>query len=258
MNGLEFIRHGVNMLLRNLGPALRVSVGPFLIALLVTMLLTALGVGAALGPTTDFTQAPDMTAGWGVGLFIGAFVTLTLWLFVFSWVAVAWHRFILKEEAPGLLPPLRSDLVWPYLGRSILIALILILAAIPLGLVFGLIADGSQSLAMAGIVGILMALVLGWIGTRLSLVLPARAVERPMTFGESWAATASASGAIFLVVLILSIVNVVLSGLFVMVLGDNVVSGLLSLIVQWFITMLGLSVLTTLYGNLVERRPLAA
>jgi len=257
MNGLDFIRHGVDMLLRNLGPALRVSVGPVLIALVATLLLTALGLGSALGPGADFTQ-PEVSAGWGFGLFLGGIVTLVLWLFVFSWVAVAWHRFILKEEAPGRLPPLRSDLVWPYLGRSILIALILILAAIPLGLVFGLIADGSQSLAMAGIVGILMALVLGWIGTRLSLVLPARAVERPMTFGESWAATASASGAIFLVVLILAVINFVLGSLFSLILGDNLVSGLLSLVVQWFITMLGLSVLTTLYGNLVERRPLVA
>ena len=39
---------------------------------------------------------------------------------------------------------------------------------------------------------------------------------------------------------------------------DNVVSALLSMVVQWFITILGLSVLTTLYGHLVERRPLVA
>ncbi len=258
MNGLDIVKHGVDMLLRNLGPALRVSVGPFLIAVVVTAVLGALGLGAALGPGADFSDPGSVGAGWGLGLLVGALATAVLWLFVFSWVAVAWHRYILKEEAPGLLPPLRSDLVWPYLGRSVLIALILVVVAIPLSLVVGLVAGGSQSLVLAGIMGLLMALALGWIGTRLSLVLPARAVESPMSFGESWAATAPASGAILLVVLTLALINVVLGGLFTLLLGDNVLSSLLSLVVQWFTTMLGLSVLTTLYGALVERRALAA
>ena len=48
MNGLDIVKHGMDMLLRNLGPALRVSVGPTLIALVVTAVLAALGLGAAL------------------------------------------------------------------------------------------------------------------------------------------------------------------------------------------------------------------
>jgi hypothetical protein len=252
MNGLDIVKHGVDMLLRNLGPALRVSVGPFLIAAVVSVLLAALGLGGmGLNPSTGEVEG-------GLGLVLGGLIMAIVFLFVFSWVAVAWHRYILKEEKPGLLPPLRSDLVWPYLGRSILIALILVLVAIPLSLILGLVVGGTQSVVVASIVGLVMALVLGWIGTRLSLVLPARAIERPMTFGESWGVTGSASGAIFVVVLILALLNVVLGGLFALVLGDNIVSALLSLVVQWFTTMLGLSVLTTLYGHLVERRPLAA
>lgn len=261
MNGLDIVKHGMDMLLRNLGPALRVSVGPTLIALVVTAVLAALGLGAALGPGTDFSQPSDLGAGWGFGVFVGSLLTMLLWLFVFSWSAVAWHRYILKEETPGLLPPLRTDLVWPYLGRSILLALILVLlalvVAIPLGLVLAPIAALGGGIA-AAITGLALALALGWIGTRLSLALPARAVERPMTFGESWAATGPASGAIFTVVLILALINFVLGSLFTLILGDNLVAVLLSLVVQWFITMLGLSVLTTLYGHLVERRPLAA
>ncbi len=252
MNGLDIVRHGADMLLRNLGPALRVSVGPFLIAVVASLLLTALGLGSfGVDQTTGAVQG-------GLGFALGMLVTILVVLFVFSWIAVAWHRYILKEEGPGLLPPLRADLVWPYLGRSVLIALLLIVVAIPLMLVLGPLVAGTQSLAVVGIVWLIMALVLGWIGTRLSLVLPACALERPMTFRESWAATAPASGAIFLVVLILALINVVLSALFALVLGENIVSALLSLAVQWFVTMLGLSVLTTLYGHLVERRALAA
>jgi len=256
MNGLDIVRHGVDMLLRNLGPALRVSVGPFLLATLVVIVLGALGFGAlALDPSAASLEGG---AGLALGGLLSSLVLLVVILFAVSWIAVAWHRYILKEEAPGLLPPLRADLVWPYLGRSILIALILIVVAIPLGLVFGLVVGASGSVAAASLVGLLMALVLGWVGTRLSLVLPARAVERSMTFGESWAITAPASGAIFLVVLILALISIVLSSLLTLILGDNIFSGLLSLALQWFTTMLGLSVLTTLYGHLVEHRPLAA
>lgn len=250
MGGLDIVRHGVDMLLRNLGPALRVSVGPFLLGLAVAALLAALGLGGlGLDPAAGEVEG-------GLGLALGGFLSATVLLFAFSWVAVAWHRFILREETPGLLPPLRADLVWPYLGRSILIAIALILVAIPLSLVLGLVAGTSRSVA-AAVMGLVMALVLGWIGTRLSLVLPARAVERPMTFGESWAATAPASSAVFGAVLALALLNVVLGLLFGAIFGENLLSALLSLAVQWFTTMLGLSVLTTLYGHLVERRPLA-
>jgi hypothetical protein len=255
MDGVAILRHGLSMLLRNLGPALRVSVGPFLIAIVavVALLLLASGLGVVgLDPATGtVTAAPTV-------LVLLALVAVLVVLVVFSWVAVAWHRYILKEEPPGLLPPFRADLVWPYLGRSVLLALILIVAAIPLSLVLGLVAGSLGSVAAAVVMGLALSLVLGWIGTRLSLVLPARAVDRPMTFGESWAATAPASGAILAVVLILALLNMVLGTLFTAILGENLLSAILDLIVQWFTTMLGLSVLTTLYGHLVERRPLTA
>lgn len=259
MNGMDVVRHGIDMLLRNLGPALRVSAGPVLIAFLVTAVLGALGLGAALGPGADFSQPAGIGAGWGFTLFVGTLLAMLLWLFVLSWVAVAWHRYILLEEQPGLLPPLRSDLVWPYLGRTVLLALLLILLAIPVSIVAGflLYGAGPENLVAVFVVQTVLSLLLGWVAMRLSLVLPARALDRPLRFGESWAATAPVSGAIFVVVLVLAVINAVLALLFG-AMGDNLVTVLLSLAVQWFTAMLGLSVLTTLYGALIERRTLAA
>lgn len=252
MNGMDIIRHGIDMLLRNLSQALRISAGPFVLLFLATLVLAAIGLGAAdVNPETG-----EITGSIGGGA-LGGLIGLLLGLLVFSWVAVAWHRYVLLEERPaGLLPAFRSELVWPYLGRSVLIAVILIVAAIPLGLLLGLVFAAGQSVAATVIVGLVMWIVLGWLGMRLSLVLPARAVDKPITFGESWAATAPASGAIALVVVVLGVLNVLLSLLFAQV-GANVVGTLLGLILQWFTTMIGLSVLTTLYGSLVERRQLA-
>jgi DMSO reductase anchor subunit len=108
---------------------------------------------------------------------------------------------------------------------------------------------------MLFVVGLLTWFALGWVAMRLSLVLPARAVDRPLSFGDSWAATDPASGAIAMVVLALATLNVVLS-LALGQLGFSLATALLSIVVQWFTAMLGLSVLTTLYGALVQRRPL--
>lgn len=261
MNGMEVVQHGVSMLLRNLGPAVRISIGPLVIGAAVVVLLALLGLGSIatlLGPAGGSADPAAMEA-LGAGAAVGALIAGVVWLFVLSWIAVAWHRYVLLEEKSGLLPPLRQALVWPYLGRTILLALLLALVAIPAGMVLAFVfgvSGGSIGATLLG--GLLLWLLLGWIAMRLSLVLPARAVDRPMSFGESWAATAPASGGIFVVVLVLGVINVVLSWVFGALFGGNLLGAILSLILQWFTAMLGLSVLTTLYGHLVERRTLAA
>ncbi len=263
-DGMEVVQHGVSMLLRNLVPAIRISVGPVLIAIVVIALLAALGLGSfstllATGGGAEMSEEEAMATlsqfGWGT--VFGSLVAAVVWIFALSWVAVAWHRYVLLEERSGLLPPLRQDLVWPYIGRTILLALIMILLAIPVMFVLGLLLGISDSNVMLFIVGVLTWLVLGWVAMRLSLVLPARAVDKPMSFGESWSATAPASGGILVIVLVLGVLNMVLGWLIPGIFGANIVSALLSLVVQWFTAMLGLSVLTTLYGHLVERRTLA-
>lgn len=254
MNGMDIVRHGVDMLLRNLGMALRISVGPFVILALATLALGAVGLGVGhsmMGGASDAAMGAAMAGG-----LLGGLLWLLLYLVTFAWVAVAWHRYVLLEEAPaGLLPAFRSELVWPYLGRSILLALVMIAVAIPVSLVLGLVA-ASQSMVATVLAGILMWLALGWIGMRLSLVLPARAVDKPIGMGDSWAATAPAAGAIALLVFLLAVINVVLGLIFGQ--APGILGGLLSIVLQWFTTMLGLSILTTLYGALVERRQLAA
>jgi hypothetical protein len=259
---MEVVQHGVSMLLRNLGPALRVSLGPVLIALAITAILAALGLGSfgalmATGGEMTEEEALAAVSQFGWGTVFGSIIAAVVWLFALSWVAVAWHRHVLLEEKTGLLPPLRQDLVWPYLGRTILLSLILVLLSIPVAFGLGLLLAISDSFVMLFIVGVLTWLALGWVAMRLSLALPARAVDRPMGFGESWNATAPASGGILVIVLVLGVINVILGWLIPAIFGVGVVAAILSLVVQWFTAMLGLSVLTTLYGHLVERRTLA-
>ena len=107
--GWDIVRHSFAMLFRNFGNALRISVGPILIALVAGFLI--LGVFGsnldALPQDIEQGQLPPEIA-------FAVLLILLLFIFVSAWIAVAWHRFILLEDYPGLLPPLGRHKVMPH------------------------------------------------------------------------------------------------------------------------------------------------
>src|SRR5690606_21125980 len=116
---------------RNLTDALKVSVGPYLLGLVVAALaMMALGGSPArwLSGAADPAAGDPMAAA---GQSVALLVAMLVMLFISSWVAVAWHRFVLLEEYPGLLPALSGRPVWPYIVKAIKLALLLIVIAIP-------------------------------------------------------------------------------------------------------------------------------
>ena len=92
---------------------------------------------------------------------------------------------------------------------------------------------------------------------RLSLSLPAAALGEPMGFGASWGATKGAGGDI-LVLAILSVVAAVVIDLPPAFIFPNltILAVAWQFATGWVILMVGVSILTTLYGHYVERRPL--
>jgi hypothetical protein len=96
--------------------------------------------------------------------------------------------------------------------------------------------------------------VLYWLWMRLALILPAAAVGRPMTLGESWRYTARASGAIFVAIVILSALSIGAGFVLDLLLPGGLVRTVFDVVVTWISLMVGVSVMTTLYGHLVERR----
>ena len=56
---------------------------------------------------------------------------------LFAWATVAWHRYVLAEEFGGVAPQFSVGRVLGYVGRTILIFLLLMLAAIPIMFVVG-------------------------------------------------------------------------------------------------------------------------
>jgi hypothetical protein len=262
--GWAIVRHSIILLFRNFGNALKVSIGPYVIGIGL-MILVAVALGLNLQTITIAVRNPQ-AAGQVLGSLGGsvAMFVIAAWaviLFVSAWVAVSWHRFVLLEEYPGLLPGLSGRPILPYVGRTLLLVLVLILIAIPLSMVFGLVfvglaqGGGAQAAGLGGlVVGLLMTAVLSWIWMRLALVLPATSVGQPIGMGDSWRLTAPVSGAIFLAVLILFGISFAADLLIRSLFASAWVAELASLAVSWASLMVGVSILTTLYGHLVERR----
>jgi len=259
----QIIRHAFRMIFGNLGQALRVSVGPYIV-LVVGYLVAFMvaGQSGALGALTS--GAPTMSENVS-GLFVLLVLALIPFtLFVLAWIAVSWHRFILLEEYSGILPAVNDRPIWPYAGRSILYGLLILLIAIPLFFVVGLVATPFLSSSpqaafspIAILVFVAVAAVLSFVWFRIGIALPSIAVGQPISIGQAWQASAPMSGTIFGVSLLLMAINA---------LGEVVITPfsttapligmLLSIAVQWTVLMLGVSILTTLYGHLIEKRPL--
>lgn len=262
----QIIRHAFAMIFGNLGQALRVSVGPYLILILVIV-----GAGAALvGNNGQLLRVmtgevpPEHFMGQGGGgILLFALVVLVFIVFVAAWVAVSWHRFILLEEYSGMLPAVSGRPIWPYVGRSVLYGFLIALVAFAVGMISSLFmipfaAAGGDAVFVAGvIIGVVLVAVVSYVWFRIGVALPAVAVGKPISMGDAWRATAEMSSTIFGIVFIIAfasmIAGVATQGLY----GLSPILGMVvDIFVQWVTLMVGVSVLTTLYGHLIEGRPL--
>lgn len=254
---LQIIIHTFRMIFGNFGQALRVSIGPYLIMIVLVFLALA-----AFGMPMRMSQNPtDMMMNPAMGFL--PLLLLPLFLFVTSWVAVAWHRFILLEEYAGLLPAVSGRPIWSYAGKAILLGLIILLVAIPLFFLVGIVASPLMGNGPGGmpIVGMLVfgvvSVLLSVLSLRLGVALVGTALGKPMSFGAAWSATAKVNGVIVNVAILLVLINTLPGALLTPVsMALPIIGAVLQLALTWLSMMLGVSILTTLYGHVIEDRPL--
>lgn len=253
MTGWTIFTYSVRQLTENLPEALRISVGPYLINA-VAQAYFMKNYGALVLSHGAQINAADVPPG-----FVGAVLMMLAAVAVSSiWIAVAWHRFILLREEPGaLLPAFRGNAIVGYLGWSIVLGLIAGVAAMVFGLVAGLIlaflpaGAGLFSMLLIGIPTMLIVY-------RLGLKLPAAAIDEDLPFSEAWARTAGANGVIFQVAVLILGLSLLLS-LPGMSNADpgSTINILYTLVTDWIVTLVGVSVLTTLYEVYIGGRRLA-
>lgn len=259
----QIFRHAFQIIFGNFGQALRVSIGPYLI--LIVAGFTAYWMSGLQDMSFPAVgQSSQSSETFLMPLFFASIFILICALFVFGWVAVAWHRFILLEEYVTTLPALKDRPIWAYVGRSVLYILLFALLLMPvlfvISTIFGptLGSDFSNSSNLAfDALSMILTAVFTYLWFRVSLSLPAIAVGKPITMGAAWTASSGVSSTIFGVAFMLMAINGI-TGIFVSLVGGAVplLGFALNVAVQWLTLMLGISILTTFYGHLIEKRPL--
>jgi hypothetical protein len=179
---------------------------------------------------------------------------------------VNWHRYILRDELPSGSQYMRVDrLTMRYFGNFLLLILIVGLIAVVIAIPFAIIGAAAGAETFFAVLSVIIAIPLaGIVFMRWGVKLPAIALGRAdLTFSGAWRLTDGNSGAAFIVFLLNMLVSfgaLVVLGLFILLIG--MISPTLALVVEfagqlvinWLLSILGITLLTSLYGFFAENR----
>ncbi|WP_170755500.1 hypothetical protein [Ruegeria lacuscaerulensis] len=252
MLGWKIFVHSVRMVFGNFKQALQITLGPSLIATALTIALFFL-IDIPWDQLDASTGAFPSTAANGSFAILVVCVAIFFVLTMF-WIAVSWHRFILLTEYPsGIFPAFRFDRILAYLGRILLLGLLMGVAFLPMSVL--LLATGGGAFSAAVMVVYAIFLIVAFY--RLSVILPAAALGEPLSLSNAWGSTSSAGGAI----IVLLVVNALFQFLVQMVFSLLAIIPILGILLTLLFSMLVLplinvSILTTMYGVFIEKREL--
>lgn len=243
--------HAVTMVFGDLAATLRATyAGVALVAVSAILFLTfapnMFETMVLAGETEAFT--PDTAGNAGVAVLAILFMAVG-----YIAMVAAWHRYVLLPDGQrdnGFTPG--AGIVLGYFGRSLLLGIIVGIAAIPLFVPLGIIASTGNDV-LTGLAAIPLFAILGWVLLRLSLILPACTIGRNIKLSESWVASRSLSFAIIGLTIILGVVDFVLN-LVTSVLPAPYIIGAASVVISVLFALVSASILTTLYGIAVEGR----
>lgn len=258
MLGIRLFWHAVWMVFTNLVSMVQIFALPLLFSVAVMMAFSAyIGLGPFFFFSGQHVRFNNMSAGF-VAVFFCAF--LVIWVALMNGV-VHWHRYILLGEAPrALMLRLSWRQAAKYILGGILIILLLILPFWLLGMVAGKIAigfakDGNLLVAQ----GIMLALTLFFTAIFLAFspILPANAIDRNIKISDVLSAMTGTLGT--LIVCAIGLLAVEWASDFLvrqLAMLNMKVAGIVGIVVQMVTAMIGVSLITTIYGHFVEERPL--
>lgn len=242
---LRIFMHSIWQIFGNFGAALRLSALPYGLQIITLMLIMPM----SMGMYSDEEVFPSTGRGAAFVLVIAVVVVTSLI------IAVNWHRFILNNEAPRLIPKLHGSEMWRYLLRLALITIIIVAIMVPLvALLASLLAPiGSGLMPVATMTAALAASLVIF---RLSVSLPAIAIGEQMSLREGWDSL-SGQWPMLLGVGLLCVAGQFLLDLATVIFAFSPLLFIAAqVLVGWVTLMVGLSILTTLYGHYVQGRPL--
>lgn len=182
--GWTIVAQGFAYLFRHFRDALRVSVGPF--ALLIGFVWLLFRVTGASAQMLMYGIAFGRMAPAGIAA-LSPIVLATV--FVSSWVLVAWHRRMLLDERPGLLPRVALGPVGAHAGRVLLIGVMLVVLMYPVSSVVWQVVRMAGLLAVPGVASLIgygLSVLFFYLWLRVGLILPAAAAGRPYSLSDAW------------------------------------------------------------------------
>ena len=250
-DAVRIFTHAFTMVFHDLGATLRatyVGVGLVALSVVLFLMLAPNMFGTMMLATETDTLSPDAYSNAG-----SAVLAVLVMAVGYIMMVAAWHRYVLLPEEQrdnGFTPG--AGIVLGYFGRSLLLGIIVGIAAIPLFVPLGVVASAGNEV-LTNLVAIPLFAILGWVLLRLSLILPACTIGKDMKLTESWAASRPLSGAIIGLTIILGVVDFVLN-IVIGVLPAPYILGVVSVITSVLFALVSASILTTLYGIAVEGR----
>ncbi|WP_114284211.1 hypothetical protein [Candidatus Halocynthiibacter alkanivorans] len=241
------------MIFTNFTTTLRITLPIFLVGVLVPYVFARMMWGngdIVWNGTSGTVQDP--------GIFPILFVVLVMTV-CFIAMIVLWHRHNLlpaTQTRPRSFPPVSA--VKRYILVSLGLGLVLGLLSVPAGFILFLalkLLSGITQLPPAFylVLFVVLTTVVLSVVMRWSLILPAAAIGAPLTMGNAWRMSATASRSI----LFLAVAQGILYFLLEFVGGRiaEVIPGLAtitSLIVLWFQMLFSAALLTALYAHLIQ------
>ncbi len=254
----KMVSHAFRMLFSNFSDALKLSLVPFILIQAVSLAVPFLLLG-----TID-ASSPEVLMQRGGSVFVIQFTILIASLVFGAWLAVGWHRFVLAEEYPtGYAPAFRKAEVFMYIGRLILLFVLMIAISLPFGiLAAGVAAVGGGQEPSAGVIAVISAFTVVfvlfaiWLFTRWSMILPAASIGRKMGVKEAWTLTGPLGLSILWAALIVGAFTVALQLIASVFFFSTILLIIASAAAGLISTLLSVSLATTIYGVAVEGRDL--
>ncbi|MEH6644102.1 hypothetical protein [Sulfitobacter sp.] len=220
----------------------------------VTVIAPALILMAVVGFTAAIVAPGFLTSGpQDTGLAGPSLVVLAAFVLSYAMMAILWHRYTLHDM--GEQQPMTFKLVIGYMWR------VLALTAIQISVNFALIIplilyirssdtnDAAPALASILLSTFVTQLVLLWLSLRLSLILPAAALGKPISMVESWRYTDNVSRTLWGVAAAIALANTLVTSFIALIDLDSASYRLVIEMTAYIIQgLLIFSVLTTLYS----------
>ncbi|MBT9246713.1 hypothetical protein KM031_09870 [Gemmobacter fulvus] len=247
MKAWQIFTHSVRQVFGNFNDALRISGLIYIVQMMIAVALGGMGIspGNTLEPT--------------VGVAFGALFASLAFLIGSLWIAVSWHRFVLQAEGQhSLVPPFHGAKIGAYFVKSLQIGLIAAIVGFALASLIGtLVLSALGQTVFAGMLVIFLTLVpVLAIVNRFSAILPGIALGEKLTLTDGWRATAGDGVTMLQLAAIVAFCSLLLGLPLEALTPGSIPSLLAEVVLGWVQVMVGVSILTTLYGHYIEKRSL--